>query len=188
MKKIKNNIYYFLKKSGNDIDYEIYEYGFLTIYYHLIFFLVMIPIVVCFHSIVETLCFICFFSALRVKLGGFHFDSHLLCLLFSVIITSLSHFINILLYDIGIYWKVSFFIFLIILTNIIGVIDNKNKRLSQKEKNILKKQGICFELFYMLLYILLYYFIDINGVYIETLLSSTIISVSSIVVGKIQEN
>ena len=149
--KICDIIYDKIKKSGIETDYELFSYGYKVMVGYILILITISMIGIILNCLMNIYIFVILFSILRKQLGGFHFDSSILCFIFSIIFSILIPYIAKNTYLIPINHIIFTFIFLIIITNVIGVIDNKNKKLTDDEKKIFKRKSIIVECVYFII-------------------------------------
>lgn len=149
-KKICDYLYSKIKENDSEIDYELFSYGYKILegYITILFVITIVGIIS--NSLLKIYTFVVLFSILRKQLGGFHFESSKLCFFFSIFFSILIPFISSEIGNLSNYLLIALFCILIIITNIIGVVDNKNKRLSIVEKRLYKRNAIMIEIIYLI--------------------------------------
>ncbi len=137
-------------------DRELYEYAVKIIVHGIINIVITILIGLLFGMIKECLCFYITFFILRKFTGGFHAKTYADCLFSSVIIIVMTLFA--IKYLEQQHYKVLFIIVVVISTIIIvalAPVENKNKKLSKRERRIYKFVSVGISLTLMFVVILL---------------------------------
>lgn len=131
---MKEKLYRSMKELGLDIDYDTFSYGSAVCVQYLLFLIITLPVIIIFKLYLETLTFLVFFIFLRRYNGGFHFDNKYFCLISSVIISIIFPHLSVQL-QFNFFHYLSIIICIIFFTYFLGVVDHKNKILSEKKKN-----------------------------------------------------
>lgn len=145
---MKDKIYDYLTNNEVSIDRDIYDYGYSYLKQYLIFLIILIPTVLYLNIVNATIIFLVFYFPLRRCVGGYHFDSNVMCLLFSFIITIVCALLSTSI-------QITYFFYLltqsliILLIILFAPVDHRNKRLNINEKNIYKNKSIKIELIYL---------------------------------------
>jgi len=137
-------------------DRELYEYAVKIIVHGIINIVITILIGLLFGMIKECLCFYITFFILRKFTGGFHAKTYAACLFSSVIIIVMTLFA--IKYLEQQHYQVLFIIVVVISTIIIvalAPVENKNKKLSKRERRIYKFVSVGISLTLMFVVILL---------------------------------
>lgn len=154
---MKNRIYNIFKKSGVEIDKDVYTYGFNILLNYSIFLIVTIPLSILLNVFWEVVIFIISYIPLRRYVGGFHFDKTYLCLFFSIFLPILFSVLSNYIKIPNILFLICTYFIVIWVTYRIGVIDHPNKRISVKEKITYKRKALNIEIIYLCLEIICYY-------------------------------
>ena len=152
MTKSLNKIF---KKYNIHMEDDVYEYGLIILKKYLTLLIILFPTSIMFHTLFESLVFIILYFPLKNYIGGFHFKHSSLCTIFSVFFSILIPKIAITINQISNTTHLVCFLFSFILTSTIGTTDTLNKRLSKKEKYIYTKKAIFIEFFYFIFVIIL---------------------------------
>lgn len=154
--QIKEYIYNFIQSQNICIDADVFDYGYLITKKYLIFILITLPVVIIQQSFVEFIIYLVVFISLRQNLGGFHFDNSNICMFFSIISAIFIMFINQSISDINLVARIFILLSTFICINKIGVLDHKNKRLTDYEKSMFTKKANIILLFYSIIGIFIY--------------------------------
>lgn len=176
---IDKYIYKILIANDINISNDVFYYGWSILKQYLLFLLIIIPIS-CYHNLFyEIIYFFVIYTPLRKNIGGFHFNNKYFCVFFSAITSFLIVYIS-NLYNPSLLELTFIFFLLIIMTYIMAPVDNINKKLNIKEKNVYKRKSLIIEFIYYILSIILFLYDKIyliNLIYftdIITLISITI--------------
>lgn len=148
---MKKKLYSFILSQNIFIEEDVFSYGYDVVTTYTLFLLILLPLSILNHTIIETLIFIFIFISLRRYLGGLHFNSHKTCMLFSIIVSLLIPYINSHLNYINIIIRCLIFFIAFLSIYFIGVTDHKNKRLNTAEKKIFKHHAIILLCLYFLI-------------------------------------
>lgn len=183
-RNIKNDLFTYLIKHGAEIDSDVFSYGYTTFITYFAYIILVLPIMAILGKFIEVLIFLIFYIPLRRYIGGYHFDSTILCLIFSVIF---SIFIPYFASWIGhIQFSIRFFsvILIIILTFLIKAVDHPNKRLNVKEKLIYTNKALIIEILYSLL--ILVFYNKTTYIYLNIVYLSLIVCFSGIIIARLK--
>ncbi|MEG0661490.1 MAG: accessory gene regulator B family protein [Anaerorhabdus sp.] len=156
LKGIENRVYNLLLLYGANIEKDVFSYGFITFLNYFVYLISIIPIAIAFNLIDKVIFFLIVFIPLRRYIGGFHFNSKLLCLIFSIIFTLSIPLLAIPLGKINIIIRACSLILGMIITCWIKAVDHPNKRISKKEKQLFTKRAILIELLYSMIILCFY--------------------------------
>lgn len=156
--KITNYLFNEIKTYNPNIEYDVFEYGFVILLRYLVYILIMLPIVLYFCLTFQVFLFCIPYFLLRSCVGGIHLNNSYLCIISTVFVTLIIPWFASILYikSIGII----LFLYLIFVSSvkIIKVADHPNKMFTNNEKIILSKRAIVLILIELLISILSYIF------------------------------
>lgn len=132
---LKDKIYRFILNQNINMDYDVFAYGYYVVMTYCLYLSVIIPISIIHHTFFETVLFIMVFVSLRQYLGGIHFNSSFVCFIVSIIVAIIIPLISSKIGNVTIYVRLLIIVISFLCVNLVGPVDNINKRLSIKEKN-----------------------------------------------------
>lgn len=153
---VQNILYKSLIKYGAHIELDVFSYGYTTFINYLLYVMITLPITLILGVTTKTLVFLLFFIPLRRYIGGYHFDSKILCLVFSVFFSIIIPYQAIWIGQIHIYFRFTTLLIMIIVTLMVKVVDHPNKRVSVKEKLIYTRKSLEIEILYSILILIIY--------------------------------
>lgn len=151
---------------------DLYQFGFLQLIDHLIFFLLTCVIGVVTSEIGKISLFLLLFFLLRSVSGGVHLKNSLYCLLFSLL--SVLFFILYIKHSISTKILVSTAVVTSIFNFAYPVIDNENNRLSMSEKEVCNRKKKVIVYSYLLLSGIPYFMPIISYVFFLNFLSLSV--------------
>lgn len=162
MSKLENKIYDFILKQDVKIEYDVFSYGYSTVKTYFFFLIFVIPICIYTNMIIETLLFLLVYISLRKNLGGFHFNNQIICFIISVFISILVPLLSNKIGEISIIVRITIVILSYIIINKIGVVDHKNKKLNEKEKEFYFKRVNSILFIYYSFIVIIYPLVNYN--------------------------
>lgn len=185
-KKLKDSLLNLMINNGITIEQDVFEYGMTVFldYSVFIFFTVFISLLL--NIFKESLLFIIFYIPIRRFIGGYHFNKHYLCTIFSVLSSVIIPILAKSLILSNIYIIVGIILIILLSTYKIGTIDHPNKRLTKTEISNYTKKAITIELVYSCIILVLYY--HHSYILSNLLLFSLIFSILGIIIGKLTSN
>lgn len=184
LKEIENKLYSLLLKNGASIEKDVFAYGFITFLNYLAYLIFLIPIALILNLIKGVLSFLIFFIPLRRYIGGYHFNSKILCFIFSIIFTLSIPLLAITLGKIDYGIMVCTLILAIIITYYVKAVDHPNKRINAHEKYLYTKRAILIELIYSMIILFFYntsLYTYLNIAYLTLLFCTIGISIARII-------
>ena len=185
-KKFKDSLYNLMIINNVSIEKDVFDYGLSIFIDYLIFITLTILISLLLNIFNEVIIFIVFYIPIRRFIGGYHFNKHYLCTLFSILASITIPILakNLSLQNIQL--VISIIIIILFVTYKIGTIDHPNKRLTKKEISKYTKNAIVIEIIYSIIIMILFYYQKYT--LSKLLLFSLIFSILGIIVGKLSLN
>lgn len=134
MNTFKNRVNQFIKSQDIHLEDDVFEYGYTIVSKYVIVLLIVLLVSIWLDTCVETIIFLFVFVSLRQYLGGFHLNVKVWCLMFSIGIMILLPFGCKYVGYVDLILRMVSLVIIILIMNFIGVVDHKNKRLTNKEK------------------------------------------------------
>lgn len=182
---LKSSLYTYLIEQRTEIDYDVYLYGYTAFINYLYYVMITFPIAFILGKVMEVLTFLFFFIPLRRYIGGYHFGSKKLCLIFSVLFSFFIPYLAIWSGNINLYIRILIIIIMVNLTIKIKAVDHPNKRISPSEKSIYTKKSLVIETLYSLGILILYN--DFTYMYLNIAFFSMIFCVSGTLIAKLKD-
>lgn len=152
----KENLHKYLLEHGANIEYDVFLYGYGAFVNYLFYVIITFSIALFTDNVLEVLSFWFFFIPLRRYIGGYHFSSKVLCLVFSVFFSIFLPYIAVSIGQINFSIRIVTLLLMIIITISIKAVDHPNKRISVKEKLVYTRKSLMIEIGYSLLIIVVY--------------------------------
>lgn len=181
---IKNLLYEYLTDHGTKIELDVFLYGYDAALNYLLYMMFTFPIALILGETIEVLVFLFFFIPLRRYIGGYHFNSKVLCLIFSVFFSLIIPYLAITFGQIHFYFRIIILIIMIIITFKIKAVDHPNKRISVVEKLVYTKKSLIIEISYSILILMLYN--ESTYPYLNIAFLSTIFCVIGILIARLK--
>lgn len=123
------------------IEYDILEYGIKVLFKYLLVIIVTSIFSFINHTIIETVVFLISFLFLRKYAGGFHFKSNLLCIIASIVVTTLIPYVSVLM-DFNFILQFFSCVISLLIVSLLSPQDCENKRISTKDKKKYKQKSL----------------------------------------------
>ena len=163
----RESFYKFLIDNGATIEKDVFDYGFSIFMTYLKYLIVLIPLSFLLHFQKQLIVFLILFIPLRRYIGGYHMKTMAACFIGSVILALSICIISLYMGKINLLFHALVFVICFIFTLKYGVIDHKNKKISEKEKKEYQKRAVMIETFY---FILILFFNFTNYYYISNII------------------